>query len=224
MRLMTFVLDAGGEPRIGAETTAGIIDFLEAAPALPQTLLGLLTAGAPALKTARAVVARALDDRVGLLPADRTRLLAPIARPGKIFGIGFNYREHAAETGNPIPAVPFVFLKAATAVIGPGAAIGFRRSARWSTTKVSSPWSSGGAPSAWRAPAPGVRGRLHDHERRLGARLPEEQRPLPRQVVRHLRADGPGAGDRRRGARSAPPDIVHAGQRRDHAAGEHQRA
>lgn len=123
MRLVTFVLDTGGEPRLGVETTAGIVDFREAAPSLPQTLLGLLAAGAPALQTARAVVARALDDRVGLLQAERTRLLAPIARPGKIFGIGFNYREHAAETGNPIPAVPFVFLKAATAVIGPGTAI-----------------------------------------------------------------------------------------------------
>ncbi len=123
MRLATFVVDNDSEPRIGAETTAGIIDFREAAPALPRTLLGLLAAGAPALKTARAVVARALDDRVGLLQADRVRLLAPLPRPGKIFGIGFNYREHAAETGNPIPAVPFVFLKAATAVIGTGAAI-----------------------------------------------------------------------------------------------------
>ena len=123
MRLATFVVDAVGEPHVGAETTAGIVDFREAAPALPQTLLGLLAAGAPAFKTARAVVARALDDRVGLLQADRVRLLAPLPRPGKIFGIGFNYREHAAETGNPIPVVPFVFLKAATAVIGPGAAI-----------------------------------------------------------------------------------------------------
>jgi len=123
MRLATFVLEADSEPRIGAVTTAGIVDFRQAAPALPQTLSGLLAAGTVALKTARAVVARALDDRVGLLPADRVRLLAPLPRPGKIFGIGFNYREHAAETGNPIPTVPFVFLKAATAVIGPGMAI-----------------------------------------------------------------------------------------------------
>jgi 2-keto-4-pentenoate hydratase/2-oxohepta-3-ene-1,7-dioic acid hydratase in catechol pathway len=83
----------------------------------------VLATGAAALQTARAAVARAVDDRVGLLPAARVRLLAPLPRPGKIFGIGFNYREHAAETGNPIPSVPFVFLKAATAVIGPGAAI-----------------------------------------------------------------------------------------------------
>jgi 2-keto-4-pentenoate hydratase/2-oxohepta-3-ene-1,7-dioic acid hydratase in catechol pathway len=123
MRLVTFVLNAGSEPHVGVETTAGIVDFHEAAPALPQTMLGLLAGGAPVLKTARAVVARALDDRVGLVPANRVHLLPPVPRPGKIFGIGFNYRDHATETGNPIPAVPFVFLKAATAVIGPGAAI-----------------------------------------------------------------------------------------------------
>ena len=123
MRLTTFLIDGDDEAHIGAEAAAGIVDFRQAAPALPKTLLGLLAAGAPALKTARAVVARALDDRVGLLPAGGVRCLAPLPRPGKIFGIGFNYREHAAETGTPIPTVPFVFLKAATAVIGPGVAI-----------------------------------------------------------------------------------------------------
>ena len=42
MRLATFVLEADSEPRIGAVTTAGIVDFRQAAPALPQTLSGLL--------------------------------------------------------------------------------------------------------------------------------------------------------------------------------------
>jgi 2-keto-4-pentenoate hydratase/2-oxohepta-3-ene-1,7-dioic acid hydratase in catechol pathway len=123
MRLATFLVDAGGDPHVGAQIPAGFVDFRHVAPTLPQTLLGLLAAGAPALETARAAVARAVDDGLGGLPAGRVRLLAPLPRPGKIFGIGFNYREHAAETGTPIPSVPFVFLKAATAVIGPGAAI-----------------------------------------------------------------------------------------------------
>jgi 2-keto-4-pentenoate hydratase/2-oxohepta-3-ene-1,7-dioic acid hydratase in catechol pathway len=123
MRFVTFLSDTDDAPHIGAETTAGIVDFRQAAPALPQTVLGLLAAGAPAFKTAHAVVARALDDRVGLLRAADVRFLAPLPRPGKIFGVGLNYRDHAAETGNPVPAVPFVFSKAVTAVIGPGAAI-----------------------------------------------------------------------------------------------------
>jgi 2-keto-4-pentenoate hydratase/2-oxohepta-3-ene-1,7-dioic acid hydratase in catechol pathway len=44
-------------------------------------------------------------------------------RPGKIIGVGRNYRAHAAELGNSVPAEPLLFLKPATTVIGDGAAI-----------------------------------------------------------------------------------------------------
>ena len=121
MRLVTFLLD--GDPRIGADSARGIVDFSVAAPALPRSMQELLAAGDAALKTARAIVARALDDGVGIVAKERTRLLAPLPRPGKIFGVGLNYRDHAEETGNKIPEVPMVFSKAVTAVIGPGVAI-----------------------------------------------------------------------------------------------------
>jgi 2-keto-4-pentenoate hydratase/2-oxohepta-3-ene-1,7-dioic acid hydratase in catechol pathway len=58
---------------------------------------------------------RALDPKTAAF-------LAPVAPP-KIVGIGRNYREHAAELGNPMPAEPLIFLKAPTAVIGPNAAV-----------------------------------------------------------------------------------------------------
>ncbi len=48
--------------------------------------------------------------------------LAPV-RPGKIVGIGRSYRAHAEELGNPLPGEPLLFLKAPSAVIGPGEAI-----------------------------------------------------------------------------------------------------
>jgi 2-keto-4-pentenoate hydratase/2-oxohepta-3-ene-1,7-dioic acid hydratase in catechol pathway len=121
MRFVSFLLD--GDPRVGAETTRGIVDFRVAAPALPRTLLELLAAGDAAHRTAQAVVARALDDGVGIVASARVRVLAPLPRPGKIFGIGLNYRDHAEETGNKMPEVPMVFSKAVTAVIGPGVAI-----------------------------------------------------------------------------------------------------
>jgi 2-keto-4-pentenoate hydratase/2-oxohepta-3-ene-1,7-dioic acid hydratase in catechol pathway len=41
-------------------------------------------------------------------------------RPTKIIGIGRNYLEHARELGNEIPAVPIIFFKPTTALIGPG--------------------------------------------------------------------------------------------------------
>lgn len=49
-------------------------------------------------------------------------LLAPVV-PGKIVGIGRNYREHAAELGNPMPEEPLIFLKSPSSVVGPGAPV-----------------------------------------------------------------------------------------------------
>jgi 2-keto-4-pentenoate hydratase/2-oxohepta-3-ene-1,7-dioic acid hydratase in catechol pathway len=43
-----------------------------------------------------------------------------IERPGKIVCIGRNYREHAKELGNEVPAEPLFFLKPSTSVIGEG--------------------------------------------------------------------------------------------------------
>ena len=50
--------------------------------------------------------------------ATEARPLAPVA-PGKVVGIGRNYRDHAAELGNPMPAEPLIFLKSPSAVVGP---------------------------------------------------------------------------------------------------------
>ena len=40
--------------------------------------------------------------------------------PSKIVCVGRNYRDHARELGNEVPAAPLLFLKAPSAVIGPG--------------------------------------------------------------------------------------------------------
>ncbi|MCX5998972.1 MAG: fumarylacetoacetate hydrolase family protein [Chloroflexi bacterium] len=49
---------------------------------------------------------------------ESVRLLAPCL-PSKIVALGLNYRSHAEETQMAIPAVPLIFLKPSTAVIGP---------------------------------------------------------------------------------------------------------
>jgi 2-keto-4-pentenoate hydratase/2-oxohepta-3-ene-1,7-dioic acid hydratase in catechol pathway len=46
------------------------------------------------------------------------RFMAPVA-PSKIVAIGLNYKDHAAEMNKPLPAEPLMFIKPATAVIGP---------------------------------------------------------------------------------------------------------
>src|SRR5215212_10308047 len=44
-------------------------------------------------------------------------------RPGKIVCVGRNYREHAKELGNDVPAEPLIFLKPPSTVIGEGTPI-----------------------------------------------------------------------------------------------------
>ncbi|HEV2427861.1 MAG TPA: fumarylacetoacetate hydrolase family protein [Acidimicrobiales bacterium] len=56
-------------------------------------------------------------------------LLAPVPRPGKVIGIGLNYRAHAAESSSAIPERPIVFAKWASAVSAPGAAVRIPRAA-----------------------------------------------------------------------------------------------
>lgn len=52
-------------------------------------------------------------------PLEEVELQAPV-RPGKIVCVGLNYRRHALEFGREPPEEPLLFLKAPSAVIGPG--------------------------------------------------------------------------------------------------------
>ena len=60
--------------------------------------------------------------RVGgpLVPGE---LGAPLLAPPQVFGIGLNYREHAAESGVAAPDVPPVFTKFRSCLAGPSATI-----------------------------------------------------------------------------------------------------
>jgi 2,4-didehydro-3-deoxy-L-rhamnonate hydrolase len=69
-------------------------------------------------------------DRVRPLVAERVaagrvarfageRIGAPFARPHQILCIGLNYRDHAAESGMPVPDEPILFTKSPNTLIGP---------------------------------------------------------------------------------------------------------
>ena len=53
-------------------------------------------------------------------PLSEVRLHAPLPNPPRVFAIGLNYRDHAAESGMALPTVPVVFFKLTTAIVGPG--------------------------------------------------------------------------------------------------------
>jgi 2-keto-4-pentenoate hydratase/2-oxohepta-3-ene-1,7-dioic acid hydratase in catechol pathway len=56
-------------------------------------------------------------------PLAGLRLLAPVPAPRKIICIGLNYRDHAAETGNPVPTEPVMFAKFANSLVGDQAVV-----------------------------------------------------------------------------------------------------
>ena len=61
------------------------------------------------------------ENKVRELPQlpDSIRLGPPVCRPSKIVCIGFNYKDHARETGKQIPSEPVFFLKSPSALSGP---------------------------------------------------------------------------------------------------------
>lgn len=117
MRLATVSTAAG--PRVAVATSNGYVDLHATDPELPPSLRQLL-AGGPALlqRTQQA----AENPRAIRLPAG-IPLLSPIPDPQKIICLGLNYRDHAEESGAPIPKEPVVFSKYPTALIGHGEAI-----------------------------------------------------------------------------------------------------
>ena len=62
---------------------------------------------------------KALDVAALPLVEGGPRLGVPVGVVPKFLGIGLNYRDHAEETGMPIPEVPIVFAKASSCVSGP---------------------------------------------------------------------------------------------------------
>jgi 2-keto-4-pentenoate hydratase/2-oxohepta-3-ene-1,7-dioic acid hydratase in catechol pathway len=97
MRLCTF--DDAGRDRLGV-VEGGTILPLDATDAL-------------------AAIGEALPSRYGEPVPLQAAVLRPPLRPGKVIGIGLNYRDHAAETGAKLPSEPLMFAKFPSAIAPP---------------------------------------------------------------------------------------------------------
>lgn len=117
MRLVSFQTDDG--PAAAVQIADDLVP-VSALDAPAQTVRGLLAAlDAKGLSE--------LEERAGeanerIVLAEAT-LCAPITDPQKIICIGLNYRDHAEETGQEIPAAPMWFAKFANSLVGSGADI-----------------------------------------------------------------------------------------------------
>lgn len=56
------------------------------------------------------------------MPLSGATLLAPVT-PGKIICVGRNYRDHAKELGNEVPAEPLLFFKPISSLLSPGGTV-----------------------------------------------------------------------------------------------------
>lgn len=61
--------------------------------------------------------------RSAAVDIDEALLGPPSPRPRQVFGIGLNYREHAAETGQEVPRIPATFTKFPSCLTGPFAEV-----------------------------------------------------------------------------------------------------
>lgn len=118
MRLLAFA--EKGRRSIGAELDSDhLVDFHLAHAAMPTGMRAFLERGDEGLEEARGIV-KAPPREAMLLKRD-VRVSSPLctAERPKIFCIGVNYADHAAETGSKIPEEPIVFAKFPTSLISP---------------------------------------------------------------------------------------------------------
>ncbi len=144
--------------------------------------------------------------------ADRTlpkvegnpRIGSCVARPVNYVCIGLNYADHAAETGNPMPKEPIIFLKSLSAFTGPNDDVKLPRGSKKLDWEVELGVVIG--KTARYVPeneAMDLRRRLLRLQRRQRARIPDRARRHlgQRQGLRNLRPDRPLDGDEGRGHR-----------------------
>ena len=109
MKLVTFV-EGDKLPRPGLVVDGGVVDL--GAEGFKDSIAFMAAASSVQADVARSKTAIALD---------QVKLLAPVLAPPRIFGIGVNYAEHAAESKTEVQKVPTVFIVLSYAVVGPGA-------------------------------------------------------------------------------------------------------
>ena len=91
------------------------------------TLSGDAALSDPMVALARHRELHELSQRAGSVtsdgPVDPGALLAPVPQPAKVFAIGLNYREHAAESNIALAPAPMTFTKFQNSICAPGSDI-----------------------------------------------------------------------------------------------------
>jgi 2-keto-4-pentenoate hydratase/2-oxohepta-3-ene-1,7-dioic acid hydratase in catechol pathway len=88
---------------------------------IPLSIKSLILKGLKAEKIFRELNERVSgsDIKKAIVDSKHIILKAPVRNPPKIVCLGLNYKDHAEESGSPIPKEPIIFMKPRTAIIGP---------------------------------------------------------------------------------------------------------
>ncbi|MFD2420083.1 fumarylacetoacetate hydrolase family protein [Amycolatopsis pigmentata] len=130
MRLASITRDGRAVPAVVAEHgVAAVEDF---APGLPADTMELLDN-----KLWPEVVASAEQATAEIFtPAETATFTAPYLRPHKIWGIGLNYADHAADLSESAPDQPASFIKGDHTIIGPDEPIVIPRQSNRTTVEA----------------------------------------------------------------------------------------
>ena len=112
MRFLAFSVD-GQEGLAVVGNNGEHVGLLANDPQYPGSLSELVAAGGEGLSRAGAVLLEGQQ-----IDIDKVKVLPPLPRPNKIFCLGLNYAEHAAEGGFEPPPYPTVFARFASSLIG----------------------------------------------------------------------------------------------------------
>jgi len=118
MRFVSFRKD--GENKLGVRTDAGLVDLSKVDKKFPTDLKELIAQGKGAMQRAGRAANKA---KPSAIVNGRVSYLTPIQNPDKIFCIGLNYKDHAAEAGLKIPTYPVVFTRFETSFVANGQAL-----------------------------------------------------------------------------------------------------
>ena len=101
--------------KLGAVKGEGVVDLGRRFRSLSDNAIELIKQWRDLSGEAQTVVAQSAPD----VALAKVRLLAPVARPGKVMGIGLSYADHIKESGQETPRHQVWFTKAVTAINGP---------------------------------------------------------------------------------------------------------
>ena len=112
----------GGELSLALKTERGLLDVRKAESAFhekaPTTIDEVIRRGGGAQLQALLAKAATSPQKDLFIDEGKADFGPCVTNPEKIICVGLNYRKHAAETGNPVPARPILFNKYNTALNG----------------------------------------------------------------------------------------------------------